>query len=126
MYSLDPTWRKRWIPKGHEPERVLDWLAAMQTKYGHEIAIHGAFIANENDSQQNVESIASAIASRQLNAKFNLVRYNPFSDAQGAESEESVLMARLDTLKTVTTENTRMVPRVGFDVKASCGMFMQP
>ena len=126
MYSLDPAWRKRWIPKGHEPERVLDWLAAMQAKYGHEIAIHGAFIANENDSQQNVESIASAIASRQLNAKFNLVRYNPFSDAQGAESEESVLIARLDTLKTVTTENTRMVPRVGFDVKASCGMFMQP
>lgn len=126
LYSLDPTWRKRWIPKGHEPERVLDWLAAMQTKYGHEIAIHGAFIANENDSQQNVESIASAIASRQLNAKFNLVRYNPFSDAQGAESEESVLMVRLDTLKAVTTENTRMVPRVGFDVKASCGMFMQP
>ena len=50
----------------------------MQAKYGHEIAIHGAFIANENDSQQNVESIASAIASRQLNAKFNLVRYNRF------------------------------------------------
>lgn len=49
---------------------------------------------------------------------------NPFSERQGREADyETVVM--LDSLMRQSPNITggRVVPRVGFDVKASCGMF---
>ena len=129
LYSLDPQFRKRWVPKAHDPVAVLDWLGDnhRNAEAPLDIALHWAFIAGQNDSAEGVKAIADAIDARGIHAKFNLVRYNPFSSAQGEESTDEVLMDRLEVMRACADQvGTRMVPRVGFDVRASCGMFVHP
>ena len=129
LYSLDTQFRKRWIPKSHDPIEVLDWLAYYQSvrKQPFDMALHWAFIKNENDKPEQIEAITNAVKERGLIMKFNLVRYNPYSAAQGEESDEDVLQTRFEEIKEVcNTVGTRIVPRVGFDVRASCGMFVHP
>ena len=129
LYSLDSAFRKRWVPKAHDPVVVLDWLGENHRTSAKplDIALHWAFIAGENDTSASVQSIADAVEERGIHAKFNLVRYNPFSPAQGEESSNEVLMDRLELMRSCSDQiGTRMVPRVGFDVRASCGMFVHP
>ena len=60
-----------------------------------------------------------------IKARMNVVRYNPFGPGQGKESSEEVIQARFEQLKEVMLiPGSRIVPRVGFDVKSSCGMFV--
>ena len=78
-------------------------------------ACHGDII--EEDSYE----IATALAARDLKVEFNIVRYNPFSPDYGEETElvdEFAKGLRLDTGMPV-----QVVPRVGKDCYASCGMF---
>lgn len=129
LYSLDTNFRKRWVPKAHDPVEVLDWIGQnhRESSTPYEIALHWAFIAGQNDSAEGVQAIADAVEKRGIHAKFNLVRYNPYSQAQGEESAESVLIDRLELMRSCADQvGTRMVPRVGFDVRASCGMFVHP
>lgn len=129
LYSLNPLFRRRWIPRAHSPARVFEWLGTLQTIVGRkdQLAFHWAFIEGENDSVADVTNILQYIDHFGLQVKFNLVRYNPYSPAQGEESDEEIFTDRFELIKSsgiVRTEGTRIVPRVGFDVKASCGMFL--
>jgi 23S rRNA (adenine2503-C2)-methyltransferase len=125
LYSVDPAFRKRWLPKAADPSEVLDALSQWQASTDGEIVFHWALIHNENDSVEAVEAVKAAISSRGIRARFNLVRYNPFSEGQGVESHEDVLDDRFNRLRAaMTVPGSRIVPRVGFDVKASCGMFV--
>ena len=129
LYSLDKQFRKRWVPKAHDPVAVLDWIGENHrtSKSPLDIALHWAFIAGKNDTASGVQAIADAIDVRGIHAKFNLVRYNPFSPAQGEESPAEILIDRLELMRACADQvGTRMVPRVGFDVKTSCGMFVHP
>ena len=125
LYSLNPDFRKRWIPKAEDPAPVFAQLAAWQRRTGGELVLHWAMIEGQNDDQQTIADIAQAVQAHGLVARFNLVRYNPHGQGQGQEPEESTLNARFDELSRVMrAEGSRIVPRVGFDVKASCGMFV--
>lgn len=126
LYSMDPAFRKRWLPKALPPEDALARLARWQERTQGELVLHWAFIAGENDSDAQCEAVLEAIERHGLKARFNLVRYNPFSEGQGVEPPEQVLHARLAQIQPRMSEKgSRIVPRVGFDVKASCGMFVQ-
>lgn len=84
-----------------------------------------ALIEGENDSPQQIEAIANAVCEAGLRCDFNLVRYNPFSADQGRESSQEVIdrcAAQLAEL--VPKARVQVVGRVGYDVKASCGMFI--
>ncbi|MCA3264619.1 MAG: radical SAM enzyme, Cfr family protein [Azospirillum sp.] len=125
LYSLDPVWRKRWLPKAENPEIVLPRLAEWQARTDGEVVLHWAFISGENDDEDGARAIAAAVRRHGLRMRFNLVRYNPHGSRHGVEPDEAVLVRNLEILgESAALPGTRIVPRVGFDVKASCGMFV--
>lgn len=126
LYSMSPEFRKRWVPKGRAPAEVLPWLAQMQASHGTTVTLHWALIEGENDSESEAVALAAAVRASGVRAKFNLVRYNPYSPAQGREAPEEALTRSFEAIsQVVDASRSRVVPRVGFDVKASCGMFVR-
>jgi len=126
LYSLDPGFRKRWLPKAMPGEAALDLVADYQKSTGRLVNLHWAFIAGANDAERDIDAIAEAVLSRGLRAKFNLVRYNPHSARHGVEPDEARLAMLFDRLSSALGgTGSRIVPRVGLDVKASCGTFVE-
>lgn len=124
LYSLDESFRKRWIPKSVSPDEAFRQLQEWQNKGGL-TALHWAYIKDTNDQLCQTQKIIDKVHEYGLSPKFNLVRYNPYSEGQGFESDEEVLNKNFKMLQEALKHpNSRMVPRVGFDVKASCGMFV--
>ena len=124
LYNVDPQWRKRWIPKAMQVDHALDRLKKWQEKSGNQLVIHHPFIAGENDSVENVEQMLELIENKQIKARFNLVRYNPYSPAQGEESSEEIIQRNFDMIARAMP-GSKIIPRVGFSAKASCGLFME-
>lgn len=129
LYSMREKFRKRWLPKAMDPRRALDMLVDFQQAGdGAEVVLHWCFMEGENDDAETAEEIIDAVISSGLKTRFNLVRYNAFSPAQGREPADDVLLARLNQLAGAFHERgdvpSKMVGRVGMDVKASCGMFV--
>lgn len=125
LYSTDPDFRKRWLPKAMPVKDALRQLHEYQVLTDRPIVFHWAYIEGENDSEEEAAEIARLIKESGIRGRFNLVRYNPYSDVQGKESSEEVLQARFAQISAVMTEpGSRIVPRVGFDVAASCGTFV--
>lgn len=126
LYSLDPEFRKRWLPKAMDPVQAVSELAGIQKFIGLRVVLHHCLIEGENDSIEDAQAIVELVKKNELGARFNLVRYNPYSSAQGKEPPEEVFVAYFQEItKGMTAPGSRIVPRVGYDVKASCGMFVQ-
>lgn len=127
LYNTDPAWRKRWIPKALKPQEALAWLGKWQQVTGNRVILHWALIDGENDSEDNAREAARLANEADLNWDFNLVRYNPANDKSKEASEEQIERF-LSVLRAEVSDANRVkvIPRVGFDVKASCGMFLTP
>ncbi len=126
LYSLDPKFRKRWLPKAIDPRGALNKLVRWQQATGRLVALHWAFIAGENDDEKTVTDIINEVQKRDLKVKFNAVRYNPFSDRQGTESSDLIVERNFNMLaEAFGSERSKIVPRVGKDVAASCGCFVE-
>lgn len=125
LYSVKDSFRKRWLPNALPAHQALTWLASMQQKFGLKVVLHWAFIEAENDSVADVNDLANQVKEVGLDARFNLVRYNPYSTQQGQEVGEEKLHDLFELVQAVmNVPGSRIVPKVGFDVKASCGMFV--
>lgn len=126
IYSMNPSFRKRWLARAHTAEHGLDMLKAWQD-FSHKVPkIHFAFIEGENDSEADMVAIANAINERDLKVNLNIVRYNPYSAKYGQEPSEEIIQRNTEILRSlIKAESWRIVPKVGFDVKASCGMFLK-
>jgi adenine C2-methylase RlmN of 23S rRNA A2503 and tRNA A37 len=120
LYSVDPGWRRKWLPAALGVEEALENLAEYQRVSKKLVRIHGAFIEGENDSDEHIHGMVSAIQKSGLDAAYNLVRYNPYSPEQGRESD------RLDEIVEIIGRSMpiKVIPRVGTDVAASCGVFV--
>lgn len=120
LYSLNPKFRRRWLPKAQNPYRALRELAVWQDR-GGKVVIHHPFIKGENDDYLDVIDTVMAVEALGLKTRYNLVRYNP---PEGHYSEESDnLEENFSIWKNVFPES-KIITRVGLDVKASCGMFV--
>jgi 23S rRNA (adenine2503-C2)-methyltransferase len=125
LYSVDPDFRRRWLPRAMPAPKALDLIAEMQAKIGRDVALHWAFIEGQNDSVESVERVLEEVTSRGIRAKFNLVRYNPHDQRHGVEPNEEHLQSLFKIIaERLGHPGSRIVPRVGKDVKASCGMFV--
>lgn len=115
LWSIDEEWRREWMPAAMPPTRALNMLEEYQKATGAIVKVHGAFIKGQN----SIPAGWLAPWAQRLHMEFNVVRYNPFSEELGEESElEPILQGlRLYGIK------TKIVERVGFDTNASCGMF---
>lgn len=126
LYSVDPAFRKRWLPKALAAEHALDLIADYQVRTGREIVLHWAMIEGHNDRDEDIQAIIEAIRQRAIKARFNLVRYNPYGPRSGKEPGPDRLQVVFTRLALALGDtSSRILPRVGFDVKASCGMFVE-
>lgn len=127
IYTLDPKFRDKWMPKAMDPDRALDMLANYQRHTGKVIRLHWAFIEGENDRESDIESIVEAVDKRRLRVDVNLVRYNPFSEKQGKEPPIEKLLSLRNHLANLLPKESevKIIDRVGKDVAASCGMFQE-
>jgi adenine C2-methylase RlmN of 23S rRNA A2503 and tRNA A37 len=125
LYSLDPEWRKRWIPKAMKPADALAELERFRSETGQRVILHWALIKGENDSTEDAERIGEAAWAAGLGFDFNLVRYNP-ANGKSAEAPDPVRKAYLEAISDyLCGGRIREIPRVGYDVAASCGMFLE-
>jgi adenine C2-methylase RlmN of 23S rRNA A2503 and tRNA A37 len=103
----------------------MELLSEYQKATKKIVKIHYAFIKDQNDSQDDVKKVCDAIEAAGIVTEFNIVRYNPFSPDQGDESPEQRLLDNAALINSRIGANVKIIQRVGFDVKASCGMFVE-
>jgi 23S rRNA (adenine2503-C2)-methyltransferase len=121
LYSMNPVFRSKWLPGAMDPNKALDMLKAYQDASGKIIKFHWAFIKGENDDEATVYGILRSIKDRGIVSSFNCVRYNPPNPLQSQESEKYAALTEL--ISGHIDGKTKIIERVGFDCKASCGMF---
>ena len=127
LYSMGDKFRQKWLPKAMPVDDALDRLASWQRNTYKICKIHYAFIAGENDSEEDIHAICDALERRKLMAHINIVRYNPADDKRGVESPELTIYRNITIYKArLPYSRVTIVPRIGFDVAASCGMFFRP
>jgi 23S rRNA (adenine2503-C2)-methyltransferase len=121
IYSVDPVWRKAWMPAAMAVDEALRQLRDYQDMTKKIVKFHGAFIAGENDGPEQVAAMLAEIERHGISGEFNIVRYNPASPEQGEESTRlSAVVSQISRVMPV-----KIIPRVGPDVKASCGVFYE-
>lgn len=127
LYSADPAFRKKWLPNAMDVDVALTYINIFQEITERDIAVHGAFIEGQNDSIEHAHTLTSTLNSYRIKYKLNIVRYNPHDQRYGVESPEQRIQDIFNIItvnKIPTASTSKIVPRVGFDVKASCGMFV--
>jgi adenine C2-methylase RlmN of 23S rRNA A2503 and tRNA A37 len=128
IYSVRESFRVRWLPRALPADEALDRLASWQRSTYKICKIHYAFIAGENDSEADVHAICDALESRRLMIHVNIVRYNsPDPRRHGVEPPDEVIQRNARIYQSrLPYARVRVIPRVGYDVQASCGMFIAP
>jgi len=132
LYSTNIDFRNKWMPNAIHWRVALDKLKLYQEYSNLPITIHFAIIDDENDDINDVKTMASIIDDYQFDPlKFNIVRFNPHPTLLYKEAEPEKIDEIFDILSTVSNDisiegnKTRIVPRIGKDVYASCGMFIE-
>jgi|ERR1019366_9239484 adenine C2-methylase RlmN of 23S rRNA A2503 and tRNA A37 len=122
LYSMNETFRKRWIPNGTPVKQSLQMLSEWQKSENREVVLHWAFIKGENDSEVDVNAVCDAVEAHGLKVRINLVRYNPPND-KSSESCAETIEKNLGIIQYRLSDKSKIVPLVGKDIFASCGQF---
>lgn len=125
IYSVNPKFREEWLPNAMPVDAALDKLYSWQEITKKVCKLHWAFIAGQNDSAEDVTDLCKIIKDSGLKVDINIVRYNPYSKDYGEESDVVTFERNLFLMETLLSSNTKIdvIPRVGYDVMGSCGMF---
>ncbi len=126
LYSVNPTFRKKWLPKAIDPRIAFQQLKELQLQENIPLTLHWAFIDSENDGICNIIDVMNLTKEFSLNYKFNTVHYNPYSALLGKQASKIVIGIRHKQMSEISTEaGSEIIPRAGFDVFSSCGMFVK-
>jgi adenine C2-methylase RlmN of 23S rRNA A2503 and tRNA A37 len=128
VYSMSERFRRRWLPKALPAGAALDRLTSWQRSTHKFVTLHHAYIAGENDAEGDVHAICDAVEERRLAVHVNIVRYNPHDPARHGVEPPDEVIERNAAIYRERLPNARVgvIPRVGYDVAASCGMFFGP
>ena len=109
-------------------EAALDRLTSWQRSTHKIVTLHHAYIAGENDAEDDVHAICDALEARRLTVHVNIVRYNPHDPVRhGVEPPEEVIERNAAIYRSrLANASVSVIARVGYDVAASCGMFFGP
>ena len=120
IYSVNSSFRNKWLPAAMPVERALDNLKEYQKVSKKIVKFHSAFIRDENDSEEDIAQMMNLIQTYGFHSEFNIVRYNPYSSQQGEESlRVNDIAAQIQQYMPC-----KIIPKVGQDVYASCGQFV--
>jgi len=127
LYSLDPTFRAKWLPNAMDPYTALDLLKQWEEDSNIPVTFHWPLIAGHNDSKETVQNIASEIKQRNFQGRYHLVRFNP-PDAKYEEASQADMDFAFACFSSAFPNPTKSkcIQRVGEDVHASCGTFWAP
>ena len=130
MYSLNDKFRDEWIPNAIPVQKALEKLRQYEDDakgiIENPVTFHWAYIKGHNDDLKSAHDIAKMLKTMQFRAKFNLVRFNPHPNLKEVEPEEPRLLELFHIISDALGNNASyIVPRVGQDVFASCGMFIE-
>ncbi len=136
IYSIHDEFRKKWLPKSMPVNDALEMLLEYQKNTRKIIKLHWAFIKGENDDvERDIAPLCWRIRDFQkrsdkdagLRVDVAIVRYNPYDQRFGEESDEETIARNASAIKTLLPfSRVKIITRVGRDVKASCGMFVEP
>lgn len=127
LYSTNDKFRQKWLPSAMPIKQAMDELKRWQVSSGKSVKIHFAMINGENDLPHDIGDIVSLINEYELSVNINLIQYNPPDMNSEPASDEAYQEAvRLFKLGLPNDSIIRVIPKVGYDVKASCGMFLTP
>ena len=126
IYSMNPDFRKKWLPNAMPPDEALEMLKEYYRQSRVSPKLHWAFIEGENDRFEDIYEICEAVKKKQFPVNFAIVRYNPYSENYGHESSEEIINRNAKFIKDLMPmSEVKIVTRVGHDIKASCGMFVE-
>ena len=125
IYSVNPEFRKKWLRNAQPVDVALRKFYEWQEVTKKIVKLHFAFIKGENDSEEDLLKLCQTVTDSGLKTDFNIVRYNPYSEEYGQESDEATFTTNLQLMRENLPSNTKIdiIPRVGFDAFASCGCF---
>lgn len=127
IYSVNPDFRKKWLPKAMPVDDALRILREYQENTKKIVKLHWAFIEGENDMAEDMALLCHKVRMSGLRVDIAIVRYNPYDTKHGKESPIHIIERNVEVLKMMMPfSKVKMVTRVGSDVKASCGMFVEP
>lgn len=127
IYSVREEFRRKWLPKAMPVDEALKMLKEYQENTKKIIKLHWAFIEGENDSEEDIALLCHKVRASGVRVDIAIVRYNPYDSSYGEESGEAVIERNKEILKSLLPfSKIKVITRVGRDVKASCGMFVEP
>lgn len=125
LYSLNPNFRKKWLPNAIPYEEALDKLKEYQNKHNRVITFHWSIIKGENDCLDEAHKLAEKLKQYEFNGKLNIVRFNPHPDVTdeeaSAEKFNGIFKIIADVFK---NPKSYIVPRLDVTTKTPCGMFV--
>lgn len=125
IYSTNKEFRRRWLPKALPVHKAFARLMLWQHMTGKKPKIHYAFIRNENDNLADVKAICDLLEHYSLDVNWNVVRYNPPNDKSQESIEGQInYLAGYIRRRLSPDARVKVIPRVGLDVMASCGTFL--
>ena len=126
IYSMDSEFRRKWVPRALPAEESLSLLKEWQYLTNKIPKLHYCFIEGHNDRSEDINRICDAVSDFGLRVNVNLIRYNSHSDEYGQEPALPVIQRNAQIFaERLPQARVQIVTRIGYDVNASCGMFVQ-